>query len=191
MKVLGAVALMVCLIPCVGHAAELNLATLSCAKYQNEVLNSGDSKPKVDSINMVMWLFGFAVAKSGAHVMYGDALPSFGFALDAECKNNPSESMLEALPHVALNTTHPMDLSALDCATFESRHVESARTDPESETTIMMWLLGFSVAKSGGHILDVAAVNDFTTALQALCTKRPDATLYDALTSVRAPKPGK
>jgi HdeA/HdeB family len=191
MKGLGAAVLVVCLFPCMGRAAELNIATLSCYKYQNEVLNPGDSTPKVDSINMVMWLFGFAVAKSGAHVMYGDALPSFGFALDAECKNNPSESLLEALPHVPLNNAHPMDLGALDCATFESRHQESARTDPESETTIMMWLLGFTIAKAGGHMFDAAAVNDFATALQAQCAKHPEGSLYDALTIVHTSKPWK
>ena len=45
----------------------------------------------------MMWLFGYSVGKSGAHVMYGDALAGFGFALDAECKNNPAESLLDAL----------------------------------------------------------------------------------------------
>jgi hypothetical protein len=191
MKALGAAVVLFCLLPCTAFAADLNIATLSCSKYQNEVLNPSDANPKVDSINMVMWLFGFAVAKSGAHVMYGDALPSFGFALDAECKNNPSESVLEALPHITLNNAHPMDLGALDCATFESRHQESARTDPESETTIMMWLLGFAVGKAGGHMFDAAAVNDFATALQAQCAKRPDASLYDALTSAHTSKPWK
>ena len=120
MKGLGAAVFVMCLVPCMGRAAELNIATLSCYKYQNEVLNPSDSAPKVDSINMVMWLFGFAVAKSGAHVMYGDALPSFGFALDAECKNNPSESLLEALPHITLNNAHPMDLGALEAAAREN-----------------------------------------------------------------------
>ena len=49
-----------------------------------------------DTINTVMWLFGYSVGAKGEHHMYGDALMSFGFALDAECKNNPSVSLLEA-----------------------------------------------------------------------------------------------
>lgn len=191
MKGFGALALMVCLVPCVGRAGELNIATLSCSKYQNEVLNPADSAPKVDSINMVMWLFGFAVAKSGAHVMYGDALPSFGFALDNECKDNPSESLLEAVPHIKLNSANPMDLTTLDCATFESRHKESASSDPDSATTIMMWLFGYAVGQSGSHIFDAASVNDFGAALQAQCTQHPQGSLYDALAAVKPSKPWK
>ena len=180
MKVFGAVVLMVCLFPCVGRADELNLATLTCSKYQNEILNPSGSSPKVDSINMVMWLFGFAVAQSGAHVMYGDALPSFGFGLDNECKNNPRESLLEALPNVKLNNANPMDLTMLDCATFESRHVASARSDAESAATIMMWLFGYAVEKSGSHLFDGASV-----------AKHPEGSLYDALSTVKTSKPWK
>ena len=79
------------------RAAELNLATLSCARYENEVLPAAASSPTADSINTVMWLFGYSVAKSGAHVMYPDALTAFGYALDGECKSNPIESVLDAL----------------------------------------------------------------------------------------------
>ena len=35
-------------------------------------------------------------AKSGDRVMYGDSLRAYGFALDSECKNNPSSSLLNA-----------------------------------------------------------------------------------------------
>ncbi len=191
MKFFGVFVLMVCLFPCIGRSGELNIATLSCFKYQNEILNPPDSNPKVDSINMVMWLFGFAVAKSGAHVMYGDALPAFGFGLDNECKNNPSESLLEALPNVRLNNANPMDLTMLDCATFESRHSESARSDPDSEATIMMWLFGYAVGKSGSHIFDAASVGDFGSALQAQCAQHPQESLFDALTAVHTSKPWK
>jgi hypothetical protein len=189
MKACSALLLMICLVPRVGHAAELNIATLSCAKYENEILNPADSAPKVDSINMVMWLFGFSVGKSGAHVMYGDALPSFGFGLDNECKNNPSESMLEALVNVKPNSANPMDLTLLDCATFASRHAESARSDPDSEATIMMWLFGYAVGKSGKHIFDAASAGDFTAAMQARCAKHPQESLFDALTAVHTAKP--
>jgi len=94
MRFPGTLLLLVCLSPVLCRAGELNLATLSCDKYENEVLTAADS------INTVMWLFGYSVAKLGEHVMYGDALTSFGFALDAECKNSPSTSLLQAMTSV-------------------------------------------------------------------------------------------
>jgi len=191
MKLAGALFLTVCLLPCASRADELNIATLTCGKYQNVILNPGDSAPKVDSIDIVMWLFGFAVAKSGAHVMYGDALPSFGFALDIECKDNPSESLLEAVPHIKLNSANPMDMTTLDCSTFESRHQASTKSDPDSATTIMMWLYGYAVGRSGSHMLDTTAVNDFGAALLAQCAKNPQGSLYDALSAVKTSKPWK
>src|SRR5271154_1158470 len=144
MKSFAAVALIFCLIPCMSDAAELNLATLSCAKYENEVLPAAATNPKADSINTVMWLFGYSVARAGGHVMYPDALAPFGFALDNECKANPRESMLDALAAVKIESKNPMDLSTLESGTFASRHVEMSKTDPESANTIMMWLFGFS-----------------------------------------------
>ncbi len=136
--------------------AEINLATLSCDKYENQIIGSTDgarpaaqsaarpttqsAAPRIDAIDTVMWLFGFSVAKAGEHVMYGEALASFGFALDAECKNNPSASLLEAVTAVRPNRDKPMDLTTLNCAAWEARHAQSAETDPESATTIMMWL---------------------------------------------------
>jgi hypothetical protein len=179
------------LIPCISSAGELNLATLTCAKYENEVLPAAASNPTADSLNTVMWLFGYSVAKSGAHVMYPEALAPFGFALDNECKSNPNESLLDALGVVKPEPKNPMDLNALECAAFASRHVELARTDPESATTIMMWLFGFSVARSGSHIFDANSVSLFQTALLADCTKNPKQPLYGALTAVKMPKPAK
>ena len=79
MKCCALLALAACLAASVARGGELNLATLSCDKYENEILASrsspqdgGPSSP--DSINTVMWLFGYSVAKSGEHLMYGDAL---------------------------------------------------------------------------------------------------------------------
>jgi hypothetical protein len=138
-----------------------------------------------------MWLFGYAVAKSGAQVMYGDALTSFGFALDSECKNNPSNSLLDALAVVKPRSSNPMDLTTLDCATFESRHESMTRSDPESANTIMMWLFGFAVGKSGSHIFDADSVAYFGSALQAQCAKHPQGSLFDALTAVKTSKPAK
>jgi hypothetical protein len=138
-----------------------------------------------------MWLFGYSVAKSGAHVMYPEALAPFGFGLDNECKTNPSESLLDALAVVKPDPKNPMNLSTLDCAAFASRHVELARTDPESATTIMMWLFGFSVARSGSHIFDADSVSSFQAALLAECAKQPKQSLFDALTAVKTPKPAK
>jgi hypothetical protein len=183
-----------CLLPLTGRAGALNLATVSCNKYENEVLASAPdvgagtgtgtgTNQNTDSINTVMWLFGYSVATLGEHVMYGDALASFGFALDAECKNNPSTSLLEALKFVRPKRDKPMDLTTLSCATFESRHVDLVRTDPESATTIMMWLFGYSVAQSGSHLFDPSAMPQFSASLQARCTQHPDESLFDALGS--------
>jgi hypothetical protein len=191
MKLFAAIALGVCLAPCLGRAAELNLATLSCEKYENEVLPAAASNPTADTLNTVMWLFGYSVAKSGAHVMYPAALAPFGFALDNECKTNPAESLLDALAIVKPEPKDPMNLTTLECAAFASRHVELTRTDPESATTIMMWLFGFSVARSGGHIFDANSLSSFQAALLADCAKNPQHTLFDALTPVKSSKPAK
>jgi HdeA/HdeB family len=191
MRILAATALSLCLLPCMSRAGELNLATLSCAKYENEVLAAAATNPTADNINTVMWLFGYSVAKSGGHVMYPDALAPFGFALDNECKSNPVESVLEALAIVKPEAKNPMNLATLDCAVFAPRHVELARTDPESANTIMMWLFGFSVAKSGSHLFDADSLTAFQTALLADCAKRPNISLVDALAAVKIPKHAK
>src|ERR1700721_2504195 len=191
MRFLAAIALAICLIPCVSRSAELNLATLSCGKYENEVLPAAATNPTADSINTVMWLFGYSVAKSGGHVLYPDALAPFGFALDNECKSNPVEALLEALTIVKPEAKNPMDLSTLECASFAARHTEFMRTDSESATTIMMWLFGFSVARSGSHIFDADALGSFQTALMADCAKQPGITLLDALTTVKTTKAAK
>jgi len=191
MKFLTGIVLGACLFPCAGRAAELNLATLSCAKYENEVLPAAVSSPTADTINTVMWLFGYSVAKSGAHVMYPEALTAFGFALDGECKSNPVESLLDALAIVKPEAKNPMDLTALECAIFAARHIELARTDPESATTIMMWLFGFSAARSGSHIFDADSLNAFQTALLADCAKHPKLSLFDALTTLKTSRAAK
>ena len=191
MKLFAAITLVVCMAPCLSRAAELNLATLSCDKYESEVLPAAASNPTVDSLNTVMWLFGYSVAKSGAQVMYPESLAPFGFALDNECKNNPRESLLDALAVVKPDPKNPMNLATLECTAFASRHVELTRTDPESATTIMMWLFGFSVARSGSHIFDADSLSSFQTALLADCANHPTHTLLDALTAVKATKPAK
>ena len=133
---------------------------------------------------MVMWLFGYSVAKAGEHVMYGDALTSFGYALDAECKNNPTTSLLQAVISVTPKRDKPMDLTTLSCATFESRHSESTRTDPDSATTVMMWLFGFSVGQSGSHLFDPSGVTHFASVLQTRCTEHPEESLFEVLMAV-------
>jgi hypothetical protein len=185
MKVLGAVLLSLCALPNMGRAAEFNIATLTCIKYQNEVVGPQAPAPTADPINTVMWLFGYSVAKSGAHVMYGGALAAFGFGLDAECQKNPAESLLTAIAVVKPDSKNPMDLSALDCATFATRHMDLVKSDPESAKTIMMWLLGFAVATSGSHIFDSAAMYSFEPALLSDCTQYPERTLYDELVAVK------
>ncbi len=191
MKVLSWIVLAACLAPCMSRAAQLNLATLSCAKYENEILPASVSNPIADNINTVMWLFGYSVAKSGAHVMYPEALTAFGFALDGECKSNPAESVLDALAIVKPEPKNPMNLTTLDCAAFAPRHIELTRTDPESATTIMMWLFGFSVARSGGHIFDADLLDSFQSALLADCAKHPHVSLFDTLTKLKTSKSAK
>jgi hypothetical protein len=188
MKWFAGIALGVCLIPCISRGGELNLATLTCQQYENDVLPAAATNPTADSLNTVMWLLGYSVSKSGEHVMYPDALAPFGFALDNECKSNPVESLLDALAVVKPEPKNPMNLSTLECGAFASRHVEFARTDPESATTIMMWLFGFSVAKSGSHIFDADSLGSFQTVLLADCAKHPARTLLDALAAVKIPK---
>jgi hypothetical protein len=186
-RLLALLGLLGWLAPLTGHAADLNLATLSCDKYENEVVgaNQTGEGARVDAIDTVMWLFGFSVAKAGGHVMYGDALTSFGFALDAECKNNPSVSLLEAVSTVQPRRDKPMDLAALNCVDWEERHRQSAQTDPDSANTIMMWLYGFSVGRSGSHLFDTGGEAVFAAALQKVCEQHPEDTLFDALGAVK------
>jgi hypothetical protein len=190
-KFFAGIVLAACLIPRMSPAAELNLATLTCGKYESEVLPAAAANPTADSLNTVMWLFGYSVAKSGAHVMYPDALAPFGFALDGECKSNPGESLLDALGVVKPEPKNPMNLASLECALFASRHVELARTDPESANTIMMWLFGFSVARSGSPIFDADSLSSFQAALLADCAKHPNVSLFDALTRLKTSKAAK
>ena len=188
MKLSGALFLFACCWAGMTRAADVNIATLTCVKYQNEVIAAPNPAPGLDPINTMMWLFGYSVAQSGAHVMYGDALASFGFALDAECKDKPAESLLEALSAVKPNAKNPMDLTALECQTFAARHLDLMKSDAESADTIMMWLFGFAVAKSGGHIFDAGGLRTFETALMGDCKKYPGRNLFDALTAVKFAK---
>jgi hypothetical protein len=184
-------ALLLCLwsFAAASRAAPINLATMTCVRYQNELIAPAVPTPGADAINTMMWLFGFSVGKSGAHVMYGDALAGFGFALDAECKNNPAESLLDALGAVKPDTKNPMDLSELECQTFASRHLDLVKSDRESADTIMMWLYGFSVAKSGSHLFDPTGLGIFEGTLLADCQKAPGRSLFDELSAVKFPKP--
>jgi HdeA/HdeB family len=190
MRTLAILWLLAC--PLLGRAAEYNLATLNCDRYENEIVGTPDSAQaadpmkRPDSIDMVMWLFGYTVGKAGEHLMYGDALASFGFALDAECRNNPSESLLQALAQVRPKRDKPMDLMTLNCADFETRHADSVRADPQSANTIMMWLFGYSIGETGGHIFDAGGVNGFADALKSRCTQHSDESLYDALVAMKS-----
>ncbi len=194
-----------CLLAARSPAAEIDLATLSCDKYENEIVGSPDggqtssdpvpkgpvaapaAPPRPDAINTVMWLFGFSVAKAGEHVMYGEALASFGFALDAECRNEPGATLLHAVTSVRPNRDKPMDLSALNCGTFESRHADSVRTDPDSARTIMMWLFGYAVGLSGSHVFDPDGVERFAAGLKAECASNPNDSLFDVLSALSRP----
>jgi hypothetical protein len=79
-----------------------------------------------------------------------------------------------------------MDLTRLDCATFEPRHAALRKSDPESANTLTMWMFGYAVGISGGHILDPGALGKFDAALDEQCTKHPRDSVFDALS---APNP--
>jgi hypothetical protein len=179
------------LCPRESHGTELNLAAVNCSQYENEMLASTMPGYKVDPIDTVMWLFGFSVAKSGERVMYGDSLTAFGFALDAKCKDNPTATLLEAVSSVRSKRENPMDLTRLDCATFETRHVALRKSDPESATTLAMWLFGYAVGISGSRQFNADAVGRFDSSLNEWCTNHPDDSLYDALSAPNqaVPKP--
>jgi hypothetical protein len=165
-------------------AAPVNLATVTCQKYQNEIV--GPNAPGAqDPINLVMWLFGYSVAKSGAHVMYGDALASFGFALDAECKNDPNEVLIDALGKVKIDEKNPMDLTGLDCGTFLDRHLDMEKKDREGADTIMMWLFGFTVGKNNGHVVVTDDLKNFEGKFQADCQKQRERSLYDTVSNLK------
>jgi hypothetical protein len=116
-------------------------------------------------------------------------LRAFGFALDAECKNNPASSLLEAATTVKSKRENPMDLTRLDCATFAPRHAALRKSDPESATTLTMWLFGYAVGLSGGHILDAGAVEKFDAGLEDQCEKHPQDSVFDALSAPNAAVP--
>jgi hypothetical protein len=189
MKFCGALLLCLCGFAAAGHAASLNLATLTCVKYQNEVIAPPVASAGADPINTMMWLFGYAVGRSGAHVMYGDALAGFGFALDAECKNHPSETLIDALAAIKPDNKNPMDLNGLECETFAARHTDLMQSDRESADTIMMWLYGFAVAKAGSRLFDSSGLKNFETALMADCKSNPGRSLFDELVAVKFPVP--
>ena len=105
-----------------------------------------------------------------------------------ECRNNPSTSLLQALGTVRPKRDKPMDLMTLNCESFEARHAESMQSDPSSANTIMMWLFGYSVARSGSHIFDMSKVAPFATALQDRCGGHPEESLYDVLADVSRAK---
>jgi hypothetical protein len=77
-----------------------------------------------------------------------------------------------------------MDLMTLNCKDFEARHTDSMQSDASSANTIMMWLFGYSVAQSGGHLLDASKVTPFAATLQARCAEHPEESLYEALIAV-------
>lgn len=172
------------------HAGPLNLAAVSCSKYENEVLTSTLAGYTADPIDTVMWLFGFSVARSGERTMYGDSLSAFGFALDAECKNNPTSTLLDAVTGVQSKRQNPMDLTLLACSTYETRHVALRKTDPEGANTLTMWLFGYSVGLTDNHVLDAGSLAKFDERLDERCTREPADTLFDALSPAR-PSPSK
>lgn len=182
-KILGPLVMAALLSPQQSHGTELNLAAVNCSQYENEILASTMPGRKTDPIDTVMWLFGYSVAKSGERAMYGDSLTSFGFALDAKCKNSPTTTLLEAVSSVRSKRQNPMDLTRLDCATFETRHLALRKSDPESATTLTMWLFGYAVGVSGSGQFDADAVGSFDSSLNEWCTDHPSDSLFDALSA--------
>jgi hypothetical protein len=171
------------LMPQAAQAAELNLATVTCDTYESQILAGTFPDYSTDPINTVMWLFGFSIAKSGERVMYGDSLKAFGFGLDAQCKNFPATSLLAAVTDVKSKRQNPMDLTRLDCATFAPRHQSLRLSDPESTTTLTMWMYGFAVGLSGINRFNPEGLAKFDAALLEHCDQHPKDSLFDALNS--------
>jgi hypothetical protein len=160
------------------HAAELNLAVLTCDKYENAVLTGTMPGYDTDPIDTVMWLFGFSVARSGEHIMYGDS-----------CKANPGETLLEAVTTVKSMRHNPMDISQLRCVTFAPRHIALEKSDPQSANTLAMWLYGYSTGLGTRRVLDSTALTKFDAALLSHCDAHPDDSLFDALSSLNPAAP--
>jgi hypothetical protein len=164
------------------RAVPLDLSAMSCAKYEAGIASTGLA-PGLDPIDTVMWLFGFSVAKSGERSMFGDSLPAFGFALDGDCKSNPAASLLPTVAAVKSKRDSPMDLTALSCTAFVTRHSALRKTDAESATTLSMWLYGYAVALVDGHLLDAESSGKFESELEAHCVAHPTDSLFDALSA--------
>jgi len=94
---------------------------------------------------------------------------------------------LDALTTIRPKRDKPMDLTTLNCATFEARHVATQSTDPDSANTVMMWLFGYSVGQSGSHLFDAGGLTHFASALQNRCAQHADDSLFDALAAVNKP----
>ena len=175
-------------VPCVGKATVFELATFSCDSYENQILNPSPSGQSEDAVNFSMWLFGFAVGRSGDHSIYSNGLQTFGTALDDECKRRPAATLLDALKSISPANSNPMDLKELDCSTFEARNADLARTDPTGARTIRMWLYGFAVGTAGGRVLDTNGLEDFDKSLTKQCSLHGKGSLFDALTAARMRK---
>jgi len=183
----GIAAFAALLAPSRGAAVQLDLGAVTCGSYENEVLTGSMAGYTPDPIDTVMWLFGFSIARSGERFMYGDSLKAFGFALDAECKNNAGEKLKDAVAAVKSTRQNPMDLTHLDCATFGPRHVALRKSDPENAATLTLWMFGYSVGLSQEHAFDPDGVGKFDARLLDHCNTHPQDSLFDAL---RALKPG-
>jgi hypothetical protein len=170
-------------LPGVGNAGVFDLATFSCESYENQILNPAPSGQSEDAVNFSMWLFGFAVGRSGDHSIYSNCLPTFGTALDDECKRRPAATLQDALKSINPTNSSPMDLKELDCTTFEARNADLAKTDPNSARTLRMWLYGFAVGAAGGRVLDTNALDEFDKAFTKQCSLKARGSLFDALTA--------
>jgi hypothetical protein len=178
---------LVCL-PGVGKAGVFDLAAFSCDGYENQILNPSPTGQSEDAVNFSMWLFGFAVGRSGDHSIYSNGLQTFGTTLDDECKRRPSATLQDALKSINPSNSSPMDLKELDCTTFEARNADLAKTDPNSARTIRMWLYGFAVGAAGGRVLNTNGLDDFDKAFTTQCSLHAKGSLFDALTAARMRK---
>ena len=172
----------------VGKAGVFDLATFRCDAYENQILNPSPVGQSEDAVNFSMWLFGFAVGRSGDHSIYSNGLATFGTALDDECKRRPAATLQDALTSISPSNSSPMDLKELDCSTFEARNAGLAKTDAASARTIRMWLYGFAVGTAGGRVFDTDGLDDFDKSFTKQCSQHPKGSLFDALTAARMSK---
>jgi hypothetical protein len=84
----------------------MDLNTVDCATFATRHLDM--AKTDAESADTIMmWLFGFAVAKSSSHIYDSTGLPGFAAALLGDCRANPGRSLFDELSAVKIPKSKP------------------------------------------------------------------------------------